>query len=152
MDYNFTSNGIMASLAMGFEHVYTTRYEFLFGEQASNPIIFSGSYNLKPSCHYTQVGTFCRKDYYCSMLCIVLGKTIDGFYSPAACIAPSVTMKAIQQEESFLVSSRLPFLCPATSLCGGLQQQALIIQPWRKLREIVIACIIFARKQKFKLF
>lgn len=53
------------------------------------------------------VGTSCLEDGYCSIWSSVLGKIINVFSFPEAFTAHSNSMKACQQEGTFLVSVRL---------------------------------------------
>lgn len=94
------------------------------------------------SCHYASVGTSCLAGYYYSMQWIALGKTIDGFSSPA----PSGAMKANQQEESF---PSVQDCCFCVLKPHSVEFSAI---GFYCLREITIACIVFAGKWKFKLF
>lgn len=82
--------------------------------------------------------------HYCSSQGSQLGKTIGDFpLSPAACIAPSSTMKTSQQEGSFLVSTYLISPCAMINMCGVLSNRVFPSSSGGQGRAMAIVCIIW---------
>lgn len=83
---------------------------------------------LSPITHHTAivpVGTPCLANYL-KLQDPQLGKTFDGFSSPAACTAPS-GMIMVANKKNLPAGLQLDFLCPETSV-WLLQQSALTSQ------------------------
>lgn len=97
------------SPAMDFDQVYSTRNEFSSGEQASLRSTLSRLCHNSHTIIVPVVKSCLPQGQYCSMQGPVLGKTINVFSLPVACIAHSSIMKASQQGGSFLVFCFLLF-------------------------------------------
>lgn len=74
---------------------------------------------------HTPVGRSYKADEYYSIQGPVLGKPIDRVSTLAVWIATSGVIKASQQEERFILSSRWISLCLASEVSGAFNSSAL---------------------------
>ena len=82
---------------MGFDCVYSIRHRFFPVEEASNPITRMIGYSGNRFATIVQRCICCLIGWSHSMQSPPLGKTIDTFSLSLAYIAPSSTVKAMQQ-------------------------------------------------------